>query len=150
MSAAPLQDIEVVIEIDAPPARVWHDMTDTARVPLWLGCMHYERRVGHVFYMQQDAGRRATGDITGATHCEILEISEPDRLVFSWFVPGTPRTTVTMTLEADGTGGTRVQLVHTGWDQFSGPEIASLRDMLAGGWSSYVLPSLKQISESDT
>ena len=43
--------------------------------------MNYRRVPGHVFHMQQDAAKRATGDTSGATHCAVLEVSPPDRFV---------------------------------------------------------------------
>ena len=58
-----------------------------------------------------------------------------------------PKTKVLITLEATE-GGTRVALVHTGWDQYDGDQIKAIRDALAGGWGSYVLPQLKRVAES--
>ena len=53
---------------------------------------------------------------------------------------------VTLELAPQGTG-TRVSLRHDGWDQFAEADIRGIRDMLAGGWSSFVLPGLKRVSE---
>ena len=100
MTSTALADIEHRITIEASADRVWDLLTDPARVTAWLGCMEYRAEVGHLFYMQPDAAKRAAGNTAGATHCEILEIAPPTRLAFSWFLPGTPRTTVTLTLEA--------------------------------------------------
>ena len=118
MTTTALADIEHRITIEASADRVWHVLTDPARVAAWLGCLQYRAEVGHLFYMQPDPARRAAGDTDGATHCEILEITPPTRLAFSWFLPGTPRTIVTLTVEARGADLSEVTLVHTGWAQF--------------------------------
>lgn len=144
------RDIQFELTINAPIDRVWTDMTDTDRTPLWLGCMRYQKAKGHVFYMQQDADKRAADDISGATHCEILALEEPHRFRFSWYFPDMPKTTVTITLEEASAAETRVMFVHSGWEQFTGKEILSIRDALANGWTSFVLPGLKKLCESGT
>ncbi|MDX1380529.1 MAG: SRPBCC domain-containing protein, partial [Xanthomonadales bacterium] len=147
MSDDPLT-IEHSISILAPPERVWKFLTEPAHVSQWLGCMRYEKAVGHVFYMQQDAQKRHDDDIEGATHCEILALEEPSRFSFSWYLPGTPATEVHIHLQSTAEG-TRVTLVHEGWDQFDAGAIRDIRDALAGGWKSFVLPALKQITEHE-
>lgn len=138
--------IEHSISIDAPPERVWVFLTEPQFVSKWLGCMRYEKSVGHVFYMQQDEAKRNNDDIDGATHCEILALEEPSLFSFSWYLPGTPSTEVRILLEAKN-GGTEVTLVHDGWEQFDAKVIRDIRDALAGGWRSFVLPNLKQVVE---
>lgn len=140
-----IDDIDTELEIAAPIERVWSLMTGEAFVPQWLGCMNYRAEIGHVFHMQQDPAKRAAGDISGATHCELLSLTPPEKMVFSWFYPGTPATEVALTLAPSGTG-TTVRLVHTGWDQFDPDQIATIRDALAGGWSSFVLPNLQRLA----
>ena len=106
--------------------------------------MRYRKAVGHVFYMQQDDAKRANDDIEGATHCEIQVLEEPEEFSFSWYLPGTPETRVRILLRAER-DGTNVTLVHDGWNQFDAKAIRDIRDALAGGWKSYVLPNLKRV-----
>jgi uncharacterized protein YndB with AHSA1/START domain len=141
-----IEDIWQSIDIAAPPERVWQVLTGEGLVEQWLGCMGYKAEIGHVFYMQQDAAKRAAGDTSGATHCELIALEPPRHMVFSWYYPDMPKTEVLITLEA-AEGGTRVALVHTGWDQYDGDQIKAIRDALAGGWGSYVLPQLKRVAE---
>ena len=138
--------IEQSICIHAAPERVWRFLTEPEHVAHWLGCMRYKKVIGHVFYMQQDASKREQDDIEGATHCEILKLEEPRRFAFSWYLPSTPATEVQITLEPDGEN-TRVTLTHRGWDQFDAEAIRQIRDALAGGWKSFVLPGLKRVVE---
>lgn len=142
-----LMTIEESISILAPPERVWKFVTEPEYVSQWLGCMRYEKSVGHVFYMQQDEGKRNANDIDGATHCEILALDEPNLFSFSWYLPDTPATTVRIQLKPIDSG-TEVTLIHDGWNQFDAHVIREIRDALAGGWKSFVLPNLKKVTES--
>ncbi len=137
-------DIEVARNAD----EVWRVMTDEASAPRWLGCMRYQKRIGAVFYMQQDRERAQRDDIGGATHCEILALDAPRHFQFSWFFPGFPATQVSFRLEQVSEQRTRVLLQHDGWEQFDAAQIKAIRDMLDGGWRSFVLPNLKQAAES--
>lgn len=143
-----LDDIISEIEIAAPGERVWTVLTTPALVEQWLGCIHFKAEPGHIFYMQPDPAKRAAEDISGATHCELEELRVAEHMRFSWFVPGTPKTHVTIELAEAAPGTTRVRLRHSGWDQFNQDEIRGLRDMLAGGWRSHVLPGLKRVAEA--
>ena len=141
-----LKPVVLRVEIDAPPAIVWPFLTEPEHVPRWLGCMRYDNRPGHVFFMQQDAEKRGNDDVEGATHCEILELDEPRLFAFSWYLPGTPKTRVDIELSTRDTG-TLVTLTHSGWELFDAGEIRAIYDALRGGWSSYVLPGLKTLVE---
>ena len=141
-----IEDIWHSIDIAAAPARVWQVLTSEGLVEQWLGCMGYKAEIGTIFYMQQDAAKRASGDTSGATHCELLSLDPPRSMTFSWYYPDMPKTEVLISLEAAG-DGTRVALVHTGWDQYDGEQIRAIRDALAGGWGSFVLPQLKRVAE---
>jgi uncharacterized protein YndB with AHSA1/START domain len=143
-----LSSIVATIEVDAPPEDVWPFLSEPRRVPLWLGCMKFTGRLGDVFYMQPDEDKRNAGDTAGATHCRLLEMREPELLRFSWYLPGTPETTVSIRVEPRSLDGSTVTLEHDGWDQFDAASIAPIRDALAGGWTSAVLPGLREAVES--
>lgn len=134
------------LRIDASPEVVWRYLTEPEHVARWLGCLRYEKKIDHVFYMQQDPDKRAADDIEGATHCRILALEEPGRFVFSWYLPGTPETEVEFALETDN-GGTTVVLTHRGWDRFDAADIRQVRDALENGWKSFVLPQLRSVVE---
>lgn len=142
-----IEDIALSIDIDAPVERVWEVLCGEGLVEQWLGCLGYRAEIGHVFHMQPDAAKRAAGDVSGATYCKLLALEPPHRMIFSWYYPETPKTIVRLTLEPTP-AGTRASLRHDGWDQFEEGDIRAIRDMLAGGWSSFVLPGLKRLSEA--
>jgi uncharacterized protein YndB with AHSA1/START domain len=122
-------------------------MTEPSYVQRWLGCLRYEKRLGCVFYMQHDRAKATAGDIAGATHCEILALDEPELFKFSWYLPGLPKTEVEFRLSEIGSNRTRVTFVHSGWDQFNAADIRQIWQALSQGWTSYVLPGLKQVAE---
>jgi uncharacterized protein YndB with AHSA1/START domain len=142
-----IDDIVASIDIAAPAERVWQVMTGEGLVEEWLGCMGYRAEIGRVFFMQPDAAKREQGDIAGATHCELLALEPPRRMAFSWFMPGTPKTDVEIVLVPTD-AGTRAELRHSGWDRFDEDQIRAIREALAGGWTSFVLPGLKRVAEA--
>ncbi len=144
----PLPDIVHSIDIDAPRTVVWSVLTEAQSVPQWLGCLNYEGRVGHTFHMQPDNAKHAAGDITGATYCDIEDMVTPELLRFSWYMPGTAKTMVTIRLEPVGDARTRATLTHSGWDQFPLEMVKVIHEMLGNGWKSFVLPGLKKVAEA--
>lgn len=148
MDDAPLETIVEAITADVSLARAWSVLTDEEHVPRWLGCLHYKKMVGHVFYMQPDPQRRDAGEIEGATHCEILALDEPSCFRFSWYLPGTPKTEVTIELKELEPEKTKATLKHSGWDKFQAQEIRQVWEMLKGGWKSAVLPNFKKTAEN--
>ncbi len=145
---AHLNGIVETIQINAPSATVWRFLVEPARAVGWLGCMRFAGTQGSVFYMQMDQAKREADDISGATHCEIIELVKGKRMVFSWYLPGTPTTTVSVDLMDDQEGGTIVTLVHSGWDRFDADAVKSIHSALSGGWKSFVLPGLKRAAEA--
>jgi uncharacterized protein YndB with AHSA1/START domain len=143
-----LPPIREIIVIDAGIDKVWRTMTSAQTVPRWLGCLGYEARVGAVFFMQQDRAKAEAGDLTGATHCEILALEAPKHFRFSWFVPNFPTTFITIRLEVLSPARTQVLFEHEGWDQFPPDMIRPIHDALSNGWKSFVLPGLKREVEA--
>ena len=142
-----LPSIEHSILIEASRQRVWAVLTSEGLVEQWLGCIGFTGEIGSTFYMQPDSAKRAKGDVSGATHCELLQLDPPTSMTFSWFMPGTPKTEVEIRLDGEG-DITTASLVHSGWDQFNDDDVRSIHGMLEGGWRSFVLPGLKRIAES--
>ena len=142
-----VQDIEAGVEIAAPADRVWSVLTHPGDVEKWLGSLHYQPVLGQVFYMQQDNAKRARGDVAGAIHCQVEALDRRRRFAFSWYFPDMPKTHVEITLAASD-AGTRVSLIHTGWNEYPPQQAQPIRDGLAKGWSQFVLPMLKTVAEA--
>jgi uncharacterized protein YndB with AHSA1/START domain len=123
-------------------------LTGEASVPVWLGSMNYRPATGSTFHMQPDGARRAAGDITGATHCDIVLLQKPHKFNFSWYVPGTPQTLVQISVFSEGPSNSFVRLMHFGWDQFPPEAVQGFYDQLSTAWGGAILPSLKRRAEA--
>lgn len=144
-------DIESVIEIEAPPERVWQAMVDTELAWRWLGAFGFVPRLRHVFVIQPSRKRREARDFEGSVRCQV-EVVEPNRrLRFSWTYADRPRTEVVFALTRI-TGGTHVRVVHSGWEAFEDlVEPDAMETALAAlgeAWAEEVLPELKTLVET--
>ena len=117
-----------------PPGRVWRALTDSAALADWLMPNDFLPQVGHWFTFRADP----QPGFSGIVRCEVLELSEPKRIAWSWQGdPPMPVTTVTFTLEPVG-DGTRLRLEHAGFA--AGGEFGlTIRDILGQGWGSKLL-----------
>lgn len=137
------------VQINAPIANVWEVMTGPAHVPGWLGCLNYTGQVGSTFHMQPDRAKAQAGDISGATHCDVVLLQQPHKLNFSWYMPGTPATLVELSLFSEGPDKSFVRLVHSGWDAFPASAVKGFHEQLTAGWRMGVLPNLKTAAEKN-
>ncbi len=105
--------LNIVIEelFPAPVDRVWHALTDTHMLNRWLMTTDdFRAHVGARFTLR---GEQLPGDAC-YVECEVLELSPPHRLVWSWSsAEGGAATRLVIELEAHGRG-TRLTLRHTG------------------------------------
>jgi uncharacterized protein YndB with AHSA1/START domain len=141
-----VEDVEGVIEINAPREQVWRALTDPKLVAQWMGCLGFRALPGHVFHLQPNRERREKGDVTDAIACRIQILDAPRRLAFTWTFPETDDTHVSIRLTRIP-GGTHVRLVHTGWEQFEEQETAAMREGLARAWHNVALPALRRVAE---
>ena len=144
----PLLPIVAEVDVNAPIALVWDVLVGEKTLREWLGALDYRAQVGTTFFMQQDPDKKARGDTDGSTWCDIQVMEKPERFGFSWYVPGTPETTVHISLSSDGPNRTFVRLIHDGWDDFDREAIEDFYDQLAGDWGETVLPALKRLAEA--
>lgn len=113
------ESIVVDYLLNEPPAEVWHALTQPALLSQWLMENDIQPTVGHRFNFRA----KPMGDWDGIVYCEVLEVDEPNRLVYSW-KGGSDKsedyghlldTTVTWTLTPTATGGTKLNLAHFGF-----------------------------------
>lgn len=104
-------DISMEERYPVPVERVWHALTDPGMLERWLMRPEgYEAKVGTRFSL----GEAPRADCRGQVECEVLELSPPHRMVWSWRGVDDPDTTrLVIELEADGRGA-RLTLRHTG------------------------------------
>lgn len=130
-----------------PPERVWYALTNREALASWFGESDFEPVVGHKFKLQ-------TGDTgpgyDGILYCEVLEVEEPVRLVYT-FRGGAMNhlTTVAWRLETVR-DGTRLTLDHTGFIGLKDTLISRILDL---GWRRFLgkLPGvLDELAETST
>jgi uncharacterized protein YndB with AHSA1/START domain len=90
---------------------VWRALTDPRLIGSWLMATDgFEAKVGSRFTLREEPRE----DCRGHVECEVLELSPPHRMVWSWRGADDPATTrLVIELQADGQG-TRLTLRHTG------------------------------------
>lgn len=127
--ASGAQTRAIVIEDTLPhdPAVVWRVLTTPDLIARWLMKNDFAPKVGHRFSFEG----QPVGDWDGHVRCEVLELDEPRRLVYSW-AGGNLDSTLTFTLTPVD-GGTRLRMVHDG---FRSPQNDAGYAMMSNGWAS--------------
>jgi uncharacterized protein YndB with AHSA1/START domain len=123
--------IDLAIETPARPDDAWSALTEPARVALWFTEASPVGAVGSAY--QLDFGDRSV--VTG----EVVALEPGRRLAYTWaWADGEAgeTTVVTWTVEPLPGGGSRVRLVHDGWDAAGGN--ATARDDHEGYWTGYL------------
>ncbi len=128
------------IEIDAPIARVWEHITDPQKIAGWLMPNDFEATVGKKFML--DCQQQ------GKVSCTVKEAIPRQKLVYSFQSKVTKvETLVTITLTKEGEG-TRLTLIHSGWNALP-PGEQDVADNYGGGWSAG-LEKLREQIEAPT
>jgi uncharacterized protein YndB with AHSA1/START domain len=119
------------------PEKVWECLTEPELIAKWLMKNDFKPVVGHKFQFQTKPIPKMGFD--GNVYCEVKEVVEPKKLVYSW--KGGPRpgvieldTELTWTLNPIDTG-TEVILEHKGFIGFKN-YIASV--FMSGGWKKHI------------
>jgi len=119
--------IKKEIVINAPPVKVWEHITDPKKIAGWLMPNDFEATVGKEFILDCEK--------QGKVLCTVKEVVPLQKLVYSFQSKVTKvETLVTITLTKEGKG-TRLTLVHTGWDALP-PGDQAVADIFGGGWGS--------------
>lgn len=123
--------IKKEIVIEAPAAKVWEHITDPKKIAGWFHPNNFEARVGAAFTIECCEGK--DDPISGV----VKEIVPQKKLVYSFNSKMTKvETLVTITLAPEGKG-TRLTLVHSGWDQLP-PDQQNISDQFDGGWGTFL------------
>jgi uncharacterized protein YndB with AHSA1/START domain len=105
--------LDIAIEELLPRSveRVWHALTDPQIINRWLmRTDDFEARVGATFTLRDEPREGCRGHV----ECQVLELSPPHRMVWSWHAAEDPAPTrLVIELEAQGQG-TQMSLRHTG------------------------------------
>ena len=116
------------------PEQVWKALTDRQALAEWLMPNTFEPRLGHKFQFHS-----STGEFAGVIECEVLELSPPRYLAYSWR-GGNQDTVVSFTLQPVAEG-TRVVLEHRG---FVFTEGTMAKNLLSSGWEKKIKTMLPE------
>lgn len=124
--------IELTERFQHPVARVWQALTDSEIMARWLMPNDFRLEIGHEFTFRGPPIPAVGHD--GIARCRVLDFAPERFLTISFASDGGSRleSTVTWTLLPDE-GGTRVTLLHHGFDP-DNPVHQLSRRMMSGGW----------------
>jgi uncharacterized protein YndB with AHSA1/START domain len=136
METKATQTISVDQFVAAPPAKVWQALTDPELLAQWWAPGDIAPVAGHRFELTMPGW--------GQAPCEVLEVDEPRRFVYTF----TENWTLTWRLVPEGRG-TRLLLEHSGFDLDDRRMLAAFERM-GPGWRDTVLPRLVTLLAEST
>jgi uncharacterized protein YndB with AHSA1/START domain len=143
-TAVPSKSIVVEQVLPHPREKIWRALTESALIDEWLMKNDFRPVVGHRFTFQA----QPMGAWNGVVECEVLEVTPPERLRYSWrggsranAVHGTALDSVVTWTLTPVERGTLVRMVHDGFR----PENEMAFQAMSHGWSR-VLERLDRIS----
>ena len=133
-----MRRIKKEIFIDAPVERVWEHISDPVKIAGWLMPNDFEARVGKEFSM--DCAEQ------GKIACIVKEVVPPRKLVYTFRSQATRVETVVSFMLAVEGRGTRLTLVHDGWDALP-PGEQGVADQFEGGWDAHLRGLQSRLAE---
>ncbi|MCC7479363.1 SRPBCC domain-containing protein [bacterium] len=121
-----------------PIETVWAAITDPVAISEWLMPNDFKAEVGHEFQFRS----QPQGNWDGIVYCKVLRVDAPHDLVYSWYNKQI-NTELSFHLESVA-GGTRLELVHSG---FSGFFATMLSVLMGSGWKRIVHVQLAGVLE---
>ncbi len=142
------QDVVLDEVFPHAPATVWKALTSGELMARWMMTpIGFEPVEGNRFMFQTSPA----GAWDGAIHCQVLEVVENKRFVYSWkgghddnVGYGSPLDTVVTWTLAAREAGTRLRLVHSG---FVLPRNDSALKTIGDGWTK-CMPKLKAVADT--
>lgn len=138
-----MDSIHKDIWINAPIETVWDFITDQRKIAQWLMPNDFAPVQGHCFNMQCEPMDGSNGIV----ECVVEECQPPSRLVYSWTIDKPPITTLVEIQLNTENNGTRLKLVHSGWEQLSEQD-SHVRDRHDQGWTFLLGQQLKSLTEN--
>lgn len=121
------QTVALDYELKSPIDRVWRALTNSTTLSQWMlfKTNDFEPVVGHAFQFRDAPG------YDGVIECEVTEVEEPHRLVYTWEAPGQDglphATLVAWTLTETEDGVTKLHLEQSGFRPGAKQEIGGAR-----------------------
>jgi uncharacterized protein YndB with AHSA1/START domain len=145
---SPAETYDIVVDEVFPhaPETIWKTLTDAPVIGRWLMApTGFEPVEGTSFTFQTTPA----GEWDGVIRCQVLEVVENQRLAFAWKGGhednsgyGSPLDTVVTWTLSRAEGGTRVRMVHSGFEL---PKNESAFTNMSQGWKK-VVPTMAQVA----
>ncbi|MEC4816999.1 MAG: SRPBCC domain-containing protein [Scytonema sp. PMC 1069.18] len=102
------EQVKLSVFYPHPPERVWKALTNRHALSIWMMENDFEPRLGHKFKFENSSlpGLKTT------IYCEVIELEEPKRLVYTWQDNLTGKPTLVIWTLTTAEGGTQLQLTH--------------------------------------
>lgn len=133
------QSIRAEFVFDAPPATVWRALTEPQLIERWLMPNDFSPMEERHFAFRTHPAPGFDGVIRG----QVKTVEAPRCLAYTW-LSGPADTTVEWTLKPEGDKGTRLRLLHDGFE----PQHRDIRNLLEGGWRERSGPLLEYVVRS--
>lgn len=138
---ASTQSISIRHELAHPPATVWRALTEPDLLARWLMASDLKPVTGSRFTFRANP----TPWWDGIVRCEVLEVEPEKRIRYAWRSSGSDPdgldTVVTWTLTPTATGGTILELEHSGFRPSDGPAFEGASQ----GWRRMVTQKLPEV-----
>jgi uncharacterized protein YndB with AHSA1/START domain len=102
------QTVNLEVFYPYPPERVWQMLTDRRALTAWMMENNFEPKLGHKFQFYS----HPLPGLTTTIHCEVVELEEPSRLVYTWKESLTAEPSLVIWTLTSVEGGTEVRLKH--------------------------------------
>lgn len=119
-------DLELEEIYPHPVDHVWSALTDRDALAIWLMPSDFMARVGHRFTFRAEPPPGSNW--RGWTECEVIELTPPSRMVWSWKSTDTEFVSSVVFELAEVPGGTLFRLTHAG--ESTGKDVADVKE----GW----------------
>lgn len=137
---AETKSISMGYDLPHAPEKVWRALTEPKLLADWLMATDMRPVLGNSFTFKSDP----TPWWDGIVHCEVLEFKPPKRISYTWRSgpESSPLdTVVTWTLTPTPSGGTRLELEHSGFV----PGNAFAFDGASKGWQRMISEGLTKV-----
>lgn len=103
-----IQAVKLDVFYPYPPERVWQVLSDRRALAVWMMDNDFEPKQGHKFRFHS----HLLPGFTVTIQCEVVELEEPNRLVYTWQESPTTEPSLVIWTLTPVAGGTQLHLKH--------------------------------------